>query len=512
MTAPSSDADRASDPTKALSKPNVAANNGLTQHEATACRSPSTSRRKSHAGMFMATARRRADGVLSAYDAAGNLICREQPPVPESYTEFIGLYDPRQADRHGDARLRQDAAEQSIDDLYFTYNPAPVTPVVTPSPTDLHPTPTDRGRRLSPCPTSRPIVAIPSVLQPDLSIFGIEFTQGIQCFDTSQVSPPAPTTHCRWSTRRTPPRASICATRACCRATSPACRCACTSLPTAWVHRQRHGQGDHIHQPRRADAAGSTSTSTSTTTSPSPSMPPVDLPTPSARVQRGQQPLSGIGDDQSDLPQGATRSRSSASGCATTRQGTPARRTPPAGRSTAAPPNYMEQLMPIRNNGIDYSIRSGYLTGLLRCHRAAARPAATTSTPDPATFNSLWILQNAPSWMFGSDFLGADHVYGWVPNAGYPCGRADMPVYPHAGGLGVVGIGTDAPGTTTDTPGAGSYIMVHELFDYDLKYTNTADACGSNDSSSAFPYGSSSIQEFGFNPLTGKIYNPNNTR
>ena len=37
------------------------------------------------------------------------------------------------------------------------------------------------------------------------------------------------------------------------------------------------------------------------------------------------------------------------------------------------------------------------------------------------------------------------------------------------------------------------------------------DSCGSSDSDSNFPYGSSSIQEYGFNPITGKIYNPATT-
>jgi hypothetical protein len=55
-------------------------------------------------------------------------------------------------------------------------------------------------------------------------------------------------------------------------------------------------------------------------------------------------------------------------------------------------------------------------------------------------------------------------------------------------------------------------IFGHELVhDYDVFHTDTADACGSNDGNSDFPYGSSSIQEFGFNPITGKIYNPATT-
>jgi hypothetical protein len=84
-----------------------------------------------------------------------------------------------------------------------------------------------------------------------------------------------------------------------------------------------------------------------------------------------------------------------------------------------------------------------------------------------------------------------------------------MPVYPHAGGFGVVGIGSDRPGTETDNPGGGALIFGHELVhDYDIYHTNTADACGSNDGNSDFPYSNSSIQEVGFNPMTGKIYNP----
>jgi len=50
--------------------------------------------------------------------------------------------------------------------------------------------------------------------------------------------------------------------------------------------------------------------------------------------------------------------------------------------------------------------------------------------------------------------------------------------------------------------------LVH---DYNVYHTNTADACGSNDGNSDFPYGTSSIQEFGFNPITGKIYDPATT-
>ena len=170
--------------------------------------------------------------------------------------------------------------------------------------------------------------------------------------------------------------------------------------------------------------------------------------------------------------------------------------------------DYLEQLLPIRTNGIDYSVKSGYMNWTKSLGSGDNQHDLIKS------LNSRWILENALSWLFGTGaFTGAEHVYGWAPNSGYSGGHADMPVYPHAGGLGVVGIGTDRAGTSTDNPGGGALIFAHELIhDYDVKHTNTGgDDCGSNDSSSAFPYSTSSIQEFGFNPITGKIYNPANT-
>lgn len=174
--------------------------------------------------------------------------------------------------------------------------------------------------------------------------------------------------------------------------------------------------------------------------------------------------------------------------------------------------DWYEQVLPIRNNGINYSVKSGYLNWTKRLSGGTSSQNAAAQHDLIKTLNTRWILENAFVWLFSGEFTGADHVYGWVPNAGWSGGHADMPIYPHAGGLGVVGAGTDAPGTSTDNPGRGAVVFGHELtHDYNVKHTNTADSCGSSDSSSDFPYSSSSIQEFGFNPITGKIYNPANT-
>jgi hypothetical protein len=173
--------------------------------------------------------------------------------------------------------------------------------------------------------------------------------------------------------------------------------------------------------------------------------------------------------------------------------------------------DWFEQMLPIRNNGINYSIRSGYLDWTKSLGSGDGQHDLIKY------LNTSWMLNNTFSFLFGTnDLTGADHLYGWAPNDGYSGGHADMPIYPHAGGLGVVGIGTDRTSdgsNNTDAPGGGTLIMGHELVhDYNLMHTDTGgDDCGSDDGNSDFPYATSSIQEVGFNPLTAKIYDPSTT-
>jgi uncharacterized repeat protein (TIGR01451 family) len=168
---------------------------------------------------------------------------------------------------------------------------------------------------------------------------------------------------------------------------------------------------------------------------------------------------------------------------------------------------WIEQLLPIRNGGISHQVKSGYLDWTTNLTNGDNQHALIIN------LNTRWLMENVFSWLFGSGaFTGARHVYGWIPGGAGTFGHADMPVYPHAGGLGVVAIGTDNPGTSTDNPGAGTLIFGHEVVhDYDVKHTDVPGDCGSSDSSTDFPYSTASIQEFGFNTITGKVYNPNNT-
>ena len=130
--------------------------------------------------------------------------------------------------------------------------------------------------------------------------------------------------------------------------------------------------------------------------------------------------------------------------------------------------DWFEQVLPVRNNGINYSIKSGYKDWTTSLGSGDGQHALIQS------LNSQWLLENLFSWWFSGAFTGARHVYGWAPSQGYSGGHADMPVYPHAGGYRVVGIGSDAAGTSTDNPGSGALIFGHELVhDYNVLHTDT---------------------------------------
>ncbi|MBW7883241.1 MAG: hypothetical protein H3C34_11510 [Caldilineaceae bacterium] len=115
-------ADRPADPTKSLSKPNVAINDAVWPE--TSANKPLTFQfdsPKTHVGFYMGNGETaNLAGAMVGYDAAGNVICQvTNTPVPEEFKEFIGMYDP--AGRiavvtlnYGDTLLNE-----SIDDLYF---------------------------------------------------------------------------------------------------------------------------------------------------------------------------------------------------------------------------------------------------------------------------------------------------------------------------------------------------------------------------------------------------------
>lgn len=139
--------------------------------------------------------------TLIAYNAQGSEICRTSkgPISTTALAPFIGLRDPFGAIRA--IAIDYGASEKAvvIDDLRFTYDTQSITPTATNTATPTN-TPTQTPTRTPTItPTPYPLVA-PTVspfldlpLQQkelpffvnDLAIWGIEVTQGIQCFDPS---------------------------------------------------------------------------------------------------------------------------------------------------------------------------------------------------------------------------------------------------------------------------------------------------------------------------------------
>ncbi len=471
---------------------------------------------KTHVGFYVGNGgTSQITALLTAYDVAGAVICQMRLPiVPEPHTAFMGLYDPEGRIVSVSLDYGKTPLSESIDDLYFaprrgippTRTPMPTwTPVPTSTPLPgPSPTPTSVVPMFAYKPVLIPVA--PILFSEDLSIHGIEITQGIQCLDTSKGL----------------------------------ATCADNSMPvvnkkdtTARIY-LKYSSVYGISQsdvPVRlfiraagvwyqADATGKATKSMDQTNPDSANIyfnvnfgsavivdfyAIVDPNNIISETNEGNNryPASGyltltfqtrenlkiVGQRLYYHPSGYS-GQQYAGGWAVNGGGA----------------DWFEQVLPISNSGIDYVVKSGYLNWTTSLGTGDGQHSLIS------TLNAQWILENAFSFWFSGAFTGADHVYGWAPNAGYSGGHADMPVYPHAGGFGVVGIGSDNPGTSTDNPGSGALIFGHELVhDYNVYHTDTPDSCGSNDTNSDFPYGTSSIQEVGLNPFTAKIYNPSNT-
>ena len=510
------------EPAKAASPPNVASNSAIFPN--TSNNVPMVinfSEPKTHVGMYIGNSDNTGIvALLTAYNADGQVICQARyTSVPEPATLFVGFYDPTGTIIQLTLDYGNTSLSETIDDLYFsprnglptTRPPLPTwTPVPSPTPTQgPPPTPTPVFNMKPYKPVVKQVYTF-SVL-PDLSIHGIEITQGIQCFDTSKgltgcADNSLPVITQKDATARvylkTSPLYSSLANvpvRLYLIANGITYTANATGKATQTIDQTKKDSADVYFNVNFTNNVSvqfyaivdpdNTISESNESNNRYPAAGTITLTFQKRRAEK----IVGYRVDYH--PSGYTGTRY-ASGWAV----------------NGGSADWYEQVLPLRNNGINYSVRSSYLNWT-----SSLTPCSSTSGADNQhsliqTLNSFWVLENTFAFWFSGAFTGANQVYGWVPDAGYPCGHADMPVYPHAGGLGVVGIGSDAPGTNTDNPGAGALIFGHELtHDYDIKHTNTADSCGSNDSSSGFPYSSSSIQEVGFNPMTGKIYDPSTT-
>ncbi len=450
---------------------------------------------------------------VTAYDVQKSILCQfrfDNVGAPHNF--FVGISDSLARIASVDISYVQ-GGDESIDNLYLApgLNPSGRRPLPkwTPIPT-IKPT-------AGPSPTPTPLVPLysfkksvtnlviaPILLQPDFAIHGIEITQGIQCFNGLPAGCTANSLPMVLSKDATA-RIYLKANNIFSSYSNVPVRLHILAFGNDYVANSNGKPTTAINQAVKDSAdvyfnafSGSPATIQfyavvdpdniySETNESNNRYPPTGFITMSFNNRRV---MTVVGDRLRYHPSGYTGSQY-AGGWAVNGGGA----------------QWWNQLLPLRNNAITYYLRSGYLNWTTSLGSGDGQHSLI------GALNWQWIQENAFAWLFGSGaFTGARHVYGWAPSQGYSGGHADMPVYPHAGGFGVVGIGSDAPGTNTDNPGSGALIFGHELtHDYDIYHTNTADACGSNDSNSNFPYGNSSIQAFGFNTLTGKIYNPSNT-
>jgi hypothetical protein len=454
--------------------------------------------------------------LMTAYDVTGAIICQmRQFPVPIAHTTFMGLSDPDGRIVTVSLDYGQNEIAESIDDLYFaprrgippTRTPMPTwTPVPTSTPLPgPSPTPTAVVPMYSYSPVMMPYA--PLLFSGDLSIHGIEITQGIQCFDPSNGLAACPNNsmpvvnkkdttarvYLKYSSANGGSRTNV-PVRLYIRAANVWYQFDASGKATGSID-QTKSENANIYF--NVNFSGAVSVDFYAVVDPNNAYvetneannryPAAGYITLTFQPRRD---MTIVGERLRYHPAGYSGPQY-AGGWAVNGGGS----------------DWLNQILPIRNNAINYVVASGYLDWTTSLGSGDGQHSLISA------LDWMWIKQNAFAWWFGTGvFTGARHVYGWAPAAGYSGGHADMPVYPHAGGFGVVGIGSDAPGTNTDNPASGALIFGHELVhDYNIYHTNTADACGSNDGNSNFPYSNSSIQEVGFNPMTGKIYNPSLT-
>ncbi len=506
------------EPSKAASAPNVATNDAVPPNTSSGV--PMSIRfdePKSHVGFYIGNGGAgQIAATLVAYNASGQAVCRAAyGPVPDAHTYFMGVYDPSASIVQVTLDYGATTLSEAIDDLYFSPRPGGAVPTRTPVPTWTpvpSPTPTQ-----GPTPTPAPVLPLvayfpppvaqvyPALFSYDLSIHGIEITEGIQCFNPAQglagcgdnslplvtQKSAAARIYLKYSGNNAllgsvPVKLYL-------RANGVWYSATAYGKPAASINQESSDSADIFF---RVNFPQGTSVDFYAVVDP-------DNVYGETDESNNRYPASGYltlnFQQRTALNISGQRLRYHPSGYTGTQY---------AGgwAVNGGAANWLEQVLPLANNAVDYSVASGYLDWTKSLGASSNQHALIR------TLNVNWVLQNAFSWLFSGPFVGADHVYGWAPNSGYSGGHADMPVYPHAGGLGVAAIGTDRAGTSTDNPGGGALIFGHELVhDYNVYHTNTSDSCGSSDSSSNFPYSSSSIQEVGFNPVTGRIYTPSTT-
>lgn len=165
---------------------------------------------------------------------------------------------------------------------------------------------------------------------------------------------------------------------------------------------------------------------------------------------------------------------------------------------------WLNLVWPVKEGGINYRLHSGYLDWTTNIGSGDEGQVVNY-------VKTLALLDRFFPWI-EPELSGADRVHVWTPRDHFVRGLSDPPGW--GGGLGVASVGDDSPNgnNTMDNPGFGPQNFVHEVsHNSGMRHVGAVDPCGSYDPGTDWPYSNQLIQEFGYDPDTGKIYNPSSS-
>lgn len=475
-----------------------------------------------------------ASGVIAtliAYDAQGGEICRvsKGPVSATTLAPFIGLRDPF-------GKIRAIAIDYSpstqavmIDDLRFTYDAQSITPTPTNTPTATN-TATPTATR-TPTPTRTPFPLVAPTVKPyqdlplqqkelpffvnDLAIWGVEVTQGMQCYDTNNGLTDCPNNSLGLAARkktvvRVYPRYIGQITDAEVPVTILVELCVNdTPMSQSCYGDYNEGIATTKFQRDRVDLSAEFSFYAAVGgNAPLPVLVRAEIDPNNGHKEQDETnnrfPLNGPSHftvnfyDNEPVTIIGKRIRYKEDGKEYKAQG-------PSLEGQAA--DWFQHILPLADDGLQYKLASGFID------IGSPFVPQTLFDEDPAPDHLSYIEYQISKDEALNETEGLRYYYGWIPNTAYPgAGLASTAAI-------FTGMGTDL-GTLAAPADAtwATKVFAHELMHvWQLGHIGLADSCGAYEEPGGYyldfkpPYANSSIQELWFSPYSYKVRTPSNT-
>lgn len=492
---------------------------------------------KSHVGLLVGNGEPvvpGANGVIAtliAYDAQGSEICRVSngPVSATTLAPFIGLRDPFGQIRAIAIDYGASTQAVTIDELRFTYDAQSITPTPTNTPTATNtatptvtrtPTPTRTPFPLV-APTTNPYKDLPLQQKEvpffvnDLAIWGVEVTQGMQCYDTSSGLSNCANNALGMAARkktvvRVYPRYIGQITDAevpvnilveLCVNDTP------TSQSCYGVYNE--GIATTKFQRDRVDLSAEFSFFTEVFgDAPLPVLVRAEIDPNNEHKEQDETnnkfPLNGPTHftvnfyNNEPVTIIGKRIRYKADGKEYKAQG-------PSIEGQAA--NWFQHILPLADDGLQYKLASGFID------IGSPFVPKLQLEEDPAPDHLAYIEYQISKDEALNETEGLRYYYGWIPNTAYPGGGLASTVAIFTGmgtDLGTLAAPSDATWATK--------VFAHELMHvWGLGHIGLADSCDAYEEPGGYyqdftpPYTNSSIQELWFSPYSYKVRTPSNT-